>query len=174
MATLRKGKCYTKVVRPYTRKSKVKAKNYIKSIPTNKIVRYDIGELTKKFKYEVNLISKQNIQIRHNAIESARLVANRRLHTKLGPKNYHFKIMIYPHHILRENKMLSGAHADRLQSGMKHAFGKPVGLAAQVKSGKVVFSTRVDENGLKIAREAIKTTIPRLPGKFTIEIKKII
>ena len=173
MATLRKGKCYRKVVRPYTRKSKVKAKSYIKTIPQNKIVRYDLGDLSKKFQYEVNLISKEKLQIRHNAIESARLVVNRRLHTKLGPKNYYLKIMIYPHHILRENKMLSGAHADRLQSGMKHSFGKPVGLAAQVKQGKIIFSTKVDEAGLKIAREAMKTAIPRLPGKCKIEIKKL-
>jgi large subunit ribosomal protein L10e len=171
MATLRKGKCYSKPIRPYTRKSKVKSKSYIKTIPANKIVRYDMGNIKGKFNNTINLVSNQDIQIRHNALESARLVVFRRLQ-KIGNNNFYLKLKAYPHHILRENKMLSGARADRLQTGMSHAFGKPIGLAAQVKEGSVIFSVDVNKENLKNAAEAIKLAVPRLPGKCSIEFKK--
>lgn len=173
MATLRKGKCYRKLVRPYTRKSKVKSKSYIKTIPSSKVVRYEMGDPKKQFKYEINLISNDTAQIRHNAIESARQVTNRRLQLKLGNTGYFLQIKAYPHHILRENKMLSGAHADRLQTGMSHAFGKSVGLASQVKKGKKIFTLKVDDNGLELGKETMKLAIPRLPVKCFIEVKKV-
>ncbi|MCD4666289.1 50S ribosomal protein L16 [archaeon] len=172
MVSLRVGRCYRKITRAYTRKSKVKSKSYIKAVPQSKIVRYDMGDNKKDFEFKVNLISNQSIQLRHNAVESARLVINRRLQSKLGPKGFFMKIKPYPHHILRENKMLSGARADRLQTGMSHSFGKAMGLAAQVKKGKTVFSISVDKIGLDIAKEAIKTARPRLPGKFSVVIEK--
>tara|TARA_Y100000034_G_scaffold92364_1_gene111612 strand:- start:209 stop:727 length:519 start_codon:yes stop_codon:yes gene_type:complete len=171
MASLRKGRCYSKPVKAYTRKSKVKAKSYIKTTPANRIVRYDMGNLKGEFNHTVNLIVNQDIQIRHNAIESARLVVFRRLQ-KTGLNNFYFKIKTFPHHILRENKMLSGARADRLQTGMSHAFGKPMGLAAKLKKGKVIFSIKVNKEHIKQATESIKLAIPRLPCKCVLEVKK--
>ncbi|MBS3150390.1 50S ribosomal protein L16 [Candidatus Woesearchaeota archaeon] len=172
MASLRKGKCYRKQVRPYTRTSKVKAKSFIKTRPANRIVRYNMGNSQKDFKYEVLIVSKEDIQIRHNALESARLVVFRRLQ-KLGNTNFYFQINVFPHQILRENKMLSGARADRLQTGMSHAFGKPMGLAARVKKGKVILSTKVDSENLEAVKDAMKKSIPRLPCRCSVEIKKI-
>src|SRR3989344_7031851 len=96
---LRKAKCYRKVVRAYTRKSKFRAKAFIKTIPNSKVVKYDLGNTKRQFEKEVNLISKDKVQIRHNALESARMVVNRRLNQSLG-NNYHFKLRVYPHHIL--------------------------------------------------------------------------
>ncbi len=173
MAGLRKGHCYSDLVRPYTRYSRVKAKNYIKAIPTNKIVRFDMGDIIKNFEYEISLISNNDHQIRHNALESARQLVNRRMYTKLGPKGYFLKLKVYPYQILRENKMLGGAHADRLQTGMAHSFGKPVGLAAQAKKDKIVFTAKVDKNGLNTAKEALSLARPRMPGKYRIEIRKL-
>ena len=171
MATLRKGRCYSKVTGAYTRKSKVKAKSYIKTTPASKIVKYDMGNIKGEFNSIVNLISSQDIQIRHNALESARLVIFRRLQ-KIGLNNFHLKIKVYPHQVLRENKMLSGARADRLQTGMSHAFGKSMGLAARVKKGKVIIFVQVNNEHLKHATESIKLAVPRLPGKYSLEVKK--
>ncbi|MEM4244897.1 MAG: 50S ribosomal protein L16, partial [Candidatus Nanoarchaeia archaeon] len=84
--------------------------------------------------------------------------------------NFRLKLKLYPHHVLRENKMLTGAGADRMQSGMQHAFGRPVGLAARVKKGQVVFSAEVDSDGVDVARNALAMAKPRLPGKFTIQV----
>jgi len=173
MAGLRKGHCYSKIVRSYTRHSRVKAKNYIKAIPTNKIVRFDMGDSKKNFEYEISLISNNDHQIRHNALESARQIVNRRMYTKLGPKGYFLRLKVYPFHIIRENKMLGGAHADRLQTGMAHSFGKPVGLAAHAKKGVQIFSAKVDKNGIESVKEALRLAKPRMPGKYIIDIKKI-
>ena len=38
---------------------------------------------------------------------------------------FHIRIRVHPYHVLRINKMLSCAGADRLQTGMRGAFGKP-------------------------------------------------
>ena len=172
MAGLRKGHCYSHVKRAYTRKSKVRAKSFIKTVPNNKIVRYFMGDQKKKFGYELRLITKQPIQIRHNALESCRMVVNRRLHLNLGT-SYLFNLRVYPHHILRENKMLAGAGADRMQKGMQHSFGKPMGLAAQLKKGQTVFSVKVDKEHVDAAKSALRMARPRMPGQFTIEIKEI-
>ena len=173
MAGLRKGHCYSKLERPYTRHSRVKAKSYIKTLPQIKIVRFEMGNPKKQFNYEVALVSNKDHQIRQNALESARLVVNRRLYGEFGTKDYYFKLNIYPYHILRENKMLGGAHADRLQTGMAHSFGKTINLSAQARKGTVVFTAKVDENNIEKAKSILKLAPPRLPGKYTVEIKKI-
>ncbi len=173
MAGLRKGICYRFLERPYVRKSKVKSKGYIKVVPPNKIVRYYMGNAKKEFPYEVNLVSKDNAQIRHNALESARLVVNRKLHLNIGPKNYFLIIKIYPHHIIRENKMIGGAHADRLQSGMAHSFGKPVGLAGQVKKGKTLFSVYTEKEHVEKTKEALWSAVCRIPVRCTIDVQQV-
>ena len=69
--------------RPYTRKSKYRKKTYIKASPNIKIVRFDMGNLTKAFPYSLQLKSKDTLQIRHNAFESARQSSNKYLETNL-------------------------------------------------------------------------------------------
>jgi large subunit ribosomal protein L10e len=173
MAGLRKGHCYSPITRAYTRHSRVKAKNYIKAIPILKVVRFDMGDSKKNFEYEVNLVSNNDHQIRHNALEATRQTINRRMYSKLGPKGYFLRLNLYPYHILRENKMLGGAHADRLQTGMAHSFGKAVGLAAQSKKDTAIFTAKVDKNNIEHAKEALSLAKPRMPGKYRIEIKAV-
>ena len=174
MANLRKASCYRNIVRPYTRKSKVRGKDFIKAVPTSKIVNYQMGDIKGNFNYEVQLVSEVPHQVRHNALESSRQLVNRRLGILIGAKGYCFQILAYPHHILRENKMLSGAGADRMQTGMSHAFGRPVGLAAQLKKGKKVFVVRVNENHVQNAKKALELARPRMPGKYSIKINKLV
>ena len=172
MANLRKFKCYRTVKRAYTRKSKYKKKAYVKAVPVSKVIRYDMGNVKKKYKYSVDLISRENIQVRHNALESARQVGNRRLENKLGRTGYHFKLRVYPHHVLRENKMLVGAGADRMQTGMQKAFGRAIGIAAQLGKGQKVFTISVNKSGLEAAKEALILVNTRLPRKFGIEVNE--
>lgn len=172
MVGLRKGTCYTRLERPYTRKSKYKAKGYIKAIPNHKITRFEMGDKNKTYDFTVSLISRGTLQLRNNCIESARMVVNRVLQSALGT-NYFFRIAVYPHHALRENKMIGGAHADRLQSGMAHSFGKVVNTAAQVKKGKEVFVAHVYKKDVELAKTAMKTANPRMPGTYTIEVKPV-
>src|SRR5438093_8931746 len=84
-----------------------------------------MGDLSTHFARRVHLVSRENVQIRHNALESARVSANKVLFDKYGETGYRLQLCVYLHIILRENKMIATAGADRLQEGMRRAFGKP-------------------------------------------------
>ena len=168
---LRPGHCYTKLERAYTRKSKYKKKGYIKTIPPTKIAKYDMGDLKKDFQCKVDLIAKQDIQIRHNALESSRQMIIRYLEALNKP--YYAKLRVYPHHALRENKMLTGAGADRMQTGMQQAFGRVIGCAARVKKEQPLFTIYVDKADIEQASAALKKAIPRLPCKCVVVVSDV-
>jgi len=138
-----------------------------------RIVKFNVGNLTKEFPYRVDLCTKDNMQIRDNAIESARLVANRTLEKVLGKSGFRLQVRVYPHHVLREHALASGAGADRFSSGMAHSFGKPVGNAAQLRTGQAILSAYINENNLDLARTAFKKSIHKLPCRGTIKVIKL-
>lgn len=157
MVKLRKASCYRKLERPYTRKSKKREKSYVKSRPYSKIVSFDMGnrQMALEFPYRISFIAKDNAQIRHNALESARIAVNKILTTKIGVSNYYFKIKPYPHQILRENPLAAGAGADRMSTGMAHSFGKPIGIAARIKTGQEVMYVTTTQKYVDIAKKAL-------------------
>src|SRR3989344_5794106 len=173
MATLRKFKCYRNVTRAYTRKSKYKPKAYIKTFPNSRLVRYHMGDVHKKFSHKIDLVTKERVQVRDNALESARQVSNRRLENALGRNGYYFRIIVYHHHALRENKMLVGAGADRMQTGMQKAFGKVIGIAARLKEGQNIFTAYVNQSGIEAAKDALKRANHRLPFRSSIIISEM-
>jgi large subunit ribosomal protein L10e len=83
-----------------------------------------MGNLTEDFPIQLTLVVKEPCQIRHTALEAARVSANRFLMKTAGRTNFHLKLRTYPHHVIRENKQATGAGADRVSSGMRMAFGK--------------------------------------------------
>jgi len=147
-------------------------KKYIRGSPVSKIVKFTMGNPSGSYNYQVRLIAEKEVQIRHNALEAARIASNRVLSEKLG-NNYHLKILPYPHVVLRENKMIFGAHADRLQDGMRNAFGKAIGLAARVKIGQSLILANVNEDGLELATLALKRGGAKLPTPCRVVIKKL-
>jgi len=158
MAPLRPGRCYRYPdTPPYTRKE------YIRSIPQVQIPKFDLGNPKGDFSNVVKLVTLELGQIRANAIEAARRIANRYLAKKLGTENYHFKILTYPHHILRENKMMAMAGADRLQDGMRLAFGTPIGRAARVRANQLIMYVRVSKDNIDIAKEAMRRAASKIP-----------
>ncbi len=172
MARLRKFSAYRRLERPYTRISKFKKKSYIKTTPNIKVISFDMGNLKKKFKYTLNLNSKSDLQIRDNALESARETSNRLLEKTLGLSNFHMKIKVYPFHILRENPLATGAGADRFSTGMQRSFGKPIGSAAQIIKGQTMFSVSVEKANLEVAKKALKRAASKLPCSCTIATKE--
>jgi len=163
-----KARNYRKVKgQSYTRKK------YIRGSPPPKITKFTMGDPTGSFEYQAFLIAQKEVQIRHNALEAARVATNRVLSEKLG-NSYLLRILPYPHAVLRENKMIFGAHADRLQDGMRKAFGKPIGTAARVKSNQPVLVVNVNENSLEVAKEALKRGGAKLPMPCRILIEKIV
>ena len=169
MATLRKAHVYSKpTTRSYTRKSKYRRKGFIKAVPASKLARFHMGDKLKEFPKEVRLISKNEGYIRSNALESARVFLNRHLQKKFGSKGYHMVVNIFPHQILRENKMLTGAGADRMQSGMQRAFGKAMGTAAKVNKGTIIFRVGVPQDGVDFASKTLKRANTKFPGKLDV------
>jgi large subunit ribosomal protein L10e len=132
---LRPAKCCRKIEKPYTRQSRKKPrKGYVKGVPDKKIHRFETGNKKRKFELFAELIVENPVQIRHNALEAARISASKHLNNTVGAESYLLKVLVYPHHVIRENALATGAGADRFQTGMRKAFGKPVSTAAQVKS----------------------------------------
>lgn len=168
MAKLRKGCAYRRIERPYTRHSKFKNKSFVRAKPNILIVKFDLGDPSKEFTNRVDLVSRDNLQIRHNALEAARQTANRVLEKGLGKGNFHLKIRVYPHHILRENPLASGAGADRMSTGMKKSFGKVIGVAARVKDGQTILTLRVNKNQLKTGKLALKRASHKFACKTSI------
>ena len=176
---LRKASAYThKHVVPFTRTSSKKGKAYIKTVPPQAIVKFSMGSQgdfeAGKLPFVLTMISEDHAQIRNNALEAARQFINKQLDTDL-PGQYYFKVVPYPHHIQRENKMLTGAGADRMQTGMQLSFGKSVGKAAIVKPGDPIFMIAIpNEKATVTVREIFRIVKPKLPCKTKIlsEIKK--
>jgi large subunit ribosomal protein L10e len=66
--------------------------------------------------------------------------------------------------------MLSCAGADRLQAGMRGAFGKSYGKAARVKIGSILYSVRLKEPHVKYALEAFRRAKHKFPGSQKIVV----
>ncbi|MBU1082568.1 MAG: 50S ribosomal protein L16 [Spirochaetes bacterium] len=171
---LRKGSAYSKrYARPYTRVSKKRAKSYIKAVPNSRIVKFKMGDITGfddgKYPIQLHVFSKETCQIRDNSIEAVRQFLNRFIQIKIG-KEFYLEVKIFPHHILRENKMLTGAGADRMQTGMSRAFGKTMGRAALVKPNQTLFIIGVKTKKEEAeARKLIRSIKARLACKTSIK-----
>jgi large subunit ribosomal protein L10e len=124
---------------------------YNRGVPDPKIRSYDIGH--KKAVHDelpicINMVSKEKEQISSEALEAARVAANKVLLTKCKKEGYHLRMRVHPWHVVRINKMLSCAGADRLQTGMRGAFGKPYGKVARVIIDQVLLSVRTKEDNV--------------------------
>ncbi|MFH1608298.1 MAG: 50S ribosomal protein L16 [archaeon] len=177
MASLRKASAYSKkIVVPYTRVSKKRQKSYIKTIPHQKIVKFSMGKMSLfnegKLPHHLIVISEENVQLRHNALEACRQYVNKKLDRELSGQ-YLFKIIPFPHHIQRENKMITGAGADRMQTGMQLAFGKASSKSAILKPGSKVFFVAVpNEKAVQFVRKTMRQIKSKLPGKIKVLYEK--
>lgn len=138
-------------------------REYMGGVPGSKIVTFDMGNLNQEFPLELALVAEEGCQIRHTALEAARVTINRRLMGQLGRMNFYLKIRVYPHHVLRENKQATGAGADRVSEGMRLAFGKAVGTAARVKAGQKVISLFTFHELEEKAKDALRHGAHKLP-----------
>lgn len=175
MAGLRKANAYSKrKITPFTRTSKRRQKSFIKVVPPQKIVKFQMGKVseTEKFPHLLTVVSTENVQLRHNAMEACRQYINKKLDKELGGQ-YAFKIIPYPHHIQREHKMLTGAGADRMSSGMQLSFGRSIGKAAVLKPESKLFLIWLpNEKSVVFARKVIKQVKSKLPGSIRTDYEK--
>lgn len=177
---LRKACAYSKkYARPYTRKSRVKSKSYIKAIPPQKVVKFDMGNLNAfregKYNLILKLTSREDVMARDNSIEACRQIIHKDLELNY-PGAYYFSVRKYPHHILRENKVFSGgSKGERVNTGMQMSFGVAIGRAAFIKKGDLIFLIALPEKKfVPVARKALEKIKPKLPcaTNIVLEIKK--
>ena len=162
----RPARCYTKIAGPpYTRKK------FIRSMPASKITSFEAGNKNTKFPVTVSLFSKEACQIRHVALDATRMMSNRHMQRNAGIENYHFIIRVYPHHILRENKMMAFAGADRLQDGMRRSFGKPMDICARVRANQPLVTIHTHPQFIDFAKRALKVGGDKLPTPYYIRFE---
>jgi large subunit ribosomal protein L10e len=83
------------------------------------------------------------------------------------------RLTVYPHLVLRENKMIATAGADRLQEGMRRAFGKATGLAARVKPDQSIFEAYVSKANLQLAKDGFKVASSKLGCPTSVKITSL-
>lgn len=180
MAATRKALAYSKrkpVVN--TRRSKKQQYSYIKAVPPQKIVKFNMGSVGMyedgKFPIKIMIVTEEDIQIRDLALEAVRQAINKEL-VRTFVKNFYFRCNIYPHNILRNNRCFSGgSKGERIQTGMKKSFGSPEGRAAIVKKGHAIFTAYfAGQEHIPKIRYAFTKCKSKLPckSKVSVEITK--
>ena len=161
------ARMYSKISGPaYTRKE------FMGGVPYPKITTFVQGNQKREFEIEMQLIAEEACQIRHTALEAARISINRKLLENVGAGNYFLQIRPYPHQVIREHKMATGAGADRISSGMRMAFGKPVGTAARVHPGEIIMVGKVNRGSAKTMKDALKKASIKLPTPCKVIVTK--
>ena len=151
-------------------------REYTGGVPNNRILRYHMGNRKAaeagEFEVILELTVDNAVQIRHTALEAARMVSNSTIRDAAGDMGYALRIHKYPHNILRENKQATGAGADRVSQGMRLSFGKNVGTAARVPKNDVVVSVHTSPEFYSEARDSLRKAGMKIPSPTTIRVKK--
>ena len=156
MPKSRKGMAYTRV-------------EYIHRQPQLKIRRFSMGDPSNEHTHVVSLVSAIPTKIGGGALESARITANKVLEANTNV-SYFLKIAVYPHEIIREHKMMGFAGADRLSQGMSRSFGKATKRAAKVRAHQPILIVYTNENGIEIAKTALRKASKKLPTSYKITV----
>ena len=82
-------------------------RKYIGGVPNNRILAFHSGNRraaeTGGFPVVLELLADNDCQIRHTALEAARVISNSTIRTAAGMQGYALRVHTYPHHVLREN-----------------------------------------------------------------------
>lgn len=144
---------------------------YIRRIPPSKIRIFTLGDKKGKYSHLTLLKSLHPAEITSAALESARVTANKILE-KTG-KPYLFRILVYPHEIVREHKFMAFAGADRLSQGMKKAFGRPRKRIAKVAANQAVLAIYSESDLIDLAKTALRRASKKLPIPYNVIVKEI-
>ncbi|KAL4906225.1 ribosomal protein L10e/L16 [Aspergillus multicolor] len=108
----------------------------------------------------VHLVSTETQQLSSEALEAARVAANKYLVKHAGKESFHLRIM------------LSVTGADRLHTGMRGAYGKPAGRVARVSANQILISVRIVERFRDVADEALRRATFEFPGRQRVVLTR--
>ncbi|KAK3248915.1 60S ribosomal protein L10 [Cymbomonas tetramitiformis] len=166
----RPARCYRQIKnKPYPKS------RFCRGVPDPKIRIYDSG--MKRYSVEVfplcvHLVSWEKENVSSESLEAARIACNKYMVKNAGKESFHLRVRVHPFHVLRINKMLSCAGADRLQTGMRGAFGKPQGTCARVSIGQILLSVRCKDQNSQNAQEALRRAKFKFPGRQKIIVSR--
>ena len=146
-------------------------REYMGGVPASRITQFEHGQ-KGDYPVRMTLHVVEQCQIRHIALEAARISANRYLAKKIPQNSYHLKIRVYPHNVIRENKIATGAGADRISEGMRAAFGKPTGTAARVQRDQEIITVETTQAHFASAKMALKRAAVKMPTPCYIEVER--
>ncbi|UCH72162.1 MAG: 50S ribosomal protein L16 [Thermoplasmatales archaeon] len=156
----------------YVRGQPSTRREYMGGIPASRITQFVLGNKTGDFPIKLSLVANEKCQIRHNALESARITVNRTMEKKVGPTDYRLHVRTYPHAVLRENKQATGAGADRVSQGMRAAYGKNVSTAAIVKPNQIIMTIETFEQHIANAKNALRKAGMKIPSPCEVNLEK--
>ena len=148
----------------YVRGQPSTRREYMGGVPNPRITQFVLGNKTDSFPVKISLYPVERCHVRHNALESARITVNRAMEKKVGAQNYRIQIRVYPHVVIRENKQATGAGADRVSQGMRAAYGKNVGTAAEVQANQKIISIETKEEFIQASKEALRKAGMKIPS----------
>ncbi|KAI1402295.1 60S ribosomal protein L10 [Hypoxylon fuscum] len=166
----RPARCYR-----YCKNKPYPKSRFNRGVPDPKIRIFDLGRKRANvddFPLCIHLVSNEYEQLSSEALEAARICANKYLVKTAGKEGFHLRVRAHPYHVVRINKMLSCAGADRLQTGMRGAWGKPNGTVARVNIGQIILSVRTRDSNRGVALEALRRSQYKFPGRQKIIISK--
>ncbi len=121
------------------KRSRSHRREYVSGGADPNITIFDSGNRKRQdWEIRMGLMLERNRNISHFTLEAMRRNINKGLIKRIGRANFHLKVRQHPHTVYREHAMMSFAGADRLSSGMRNAFGNPVGRCARVKAGQII------------------------------------
>lgn len=155
----------------YVRGKPSTRREYMGGVPNPRITQYVLGNRTADFPVQLSLTAIEKCHIRHNALESARITVNRAMEKKVGTTNYRVRIRVFPHVVIRENKQATGAGADRVSQGMRSAYGKNVGTAAEVKPNQIIMTVETTEPFINASKQALRKAGMKIPTPCKVNIE---
>eukprot|EP00928_Gymnodinium_smaydae_P096565 TRINITY_DN855_c0_g1_i3.p2 TRINITY_DN855_c0_g1~~TRINITY_DN855_c0_g1_i3.p2 ORF type:complete len:214 (-),score=61.07 TRINITY_DN855_c0_g1_i3:67-708(-) len=164
----RPAKCYR-----YAKGKAWPKSRFVRGVPDPKIRIFDTGKKKipcEEFPAAAHMVCDENQQITSESMEAARISTNKYMITNAGRDFFHIRVRPHPFQVLRINKTLSCAGADRLSTGMRGAFGKSYGTAARVHIGQVLISVRTKEEKIAIAAEALRRAKFKFAGRQKIHV----
>jgi large subunit ribosomal protein L10e len=172
MARLRPAKTLRDLTsQPWARYSLRKPrKNYVRAMPHTSLIVFNMGVRKDTYDLDLTLSPERDLQLRSNALESARQLINKHLETDI-PMDYMFKVLVYPHSVIREHKMSTAAGADRTSRGMSLSFGRPVAVAARIRKDQPIFQVRTMKANRPVVVKALRMACAKLSGTYKIRAR---
>lgn len=166
----RPARCYR-----YCKNKPYPKTRYNRGVPDPKIRIFDLGRKkapVEEFPLCVHLVSNEYEQLSSEALEAGRVCSNKYLVKTVGKDTFHIRVRVHPFHVIRINKMLSCAGADRLQTGMRGAYGKPTGKVARVNIGQPIMSIRAKDAHKEHVVESLRRAKFKFPGRQLVIVSR--